>query len=260
MSNKNYINYGHFLLTEDNHTEISHTILFNSQNGQSLFLNTIYNKAFFKLAPNFAPQQTIVTCGIAVAIIILNTIYIENKLPRPLSTISSFQVIDTNQIYANYVWDESNFFTDKICSVIDKDQILGKKLIGNMQAPGINLDQLYQTLKLHNLHAEKSHVDTVDNSIINQFRNIVKPIMQDVGQYLIVNYKLSLISEKFTNNGHFAIVAAYSVESDSLLLLDPWTSFIPWVWVKLELLLKSMNTLDLGKYRGYILINSKATK
>jgi len=76
-------------LPENNNSSV---IAFNSIEGQKYFCESNYKTAFFDLAPNYSPQQHMTTCGVASAVIILNTIYRKNSKKCPLAINNSWIV------------------------------------------------------------------------------------------------------------------------------------------------------------------------
>ena len=123
---------------------------------------------------------------------------------------------------------------------------------------GVNLSMLARALnmvlKSINMTAMPSYVNKTSEQQLDTFRVLIKDVMNSPNQYIIVNYNLNIQCPEL-NCGHFAPIATYDQASDRVLILDPWASFSPWVWVKLTDFYSSMNTRDGNNYRGYILIN-----
>ena len=242
-------NWGH--LNKDNYHKnkiCSDIITFDSEFGQNLLINTTYNKAFFKLAPNFSPQKRLTTCGVAAAILVLNTLYLEKGLTRPLSKASCFSV--KNKTHANFIWDEDNFF-ELNSGILDSNIVIhGSKDI----EPGLTLTKLADSICQLGLVANYTQMNEINNRSEQDFLNLVKTSTLTSKQYLISNYQIDFVSKNLPTNGHFAVISAYNDSHDYILLLDPWSSFMPWIWVKRGLLCKAMHTLDKNQYRGYILV------
>lgn len=252
FDNTKIVEYGTLSRSTD---DLAVVIPFDTKAGQEYFSNSKHKNPFFKLAPNYVPQNHVTTCGIASAVMVLNTIYVTNQKQRPLSMTGSCYIEDSGTLYANRIWDQDNFFNDSVCSILDKDVVKGKKKVSGQYAPGVNLAELSMALRSHELTVMTHHVDSIELEQIKHFRDLIKQITINIDHYMIVNYELSLLSPKL-KQGHFAPVAAYDTETDRVLLLDPWSSFTPWIWVSLVDLYKSMHTLDNKKYRGYLLIVS----
>lgn len=241
-----------FLLENGNNKSV---IAFNSIIGQSYFNASSYKTSFFDLAPNYIPQQHITTCGIASAVILLNTIYRGNSKKCPLAINNSWTIEDANTIYGYFRWTEDNFFTPEITKIFDKDIIRGNKKWDGKYCPGLTLAELSKALNIHALDCSSHYVTIVTDKYITDFRTLVKSVCKNSKAFIIVNYHLSL---QFTNldSGHFSPLAAYDENSDRVLILDTWASSSTWIWVKLTDLYKSMNTMDDNSYRGYMIVDT----
>ena len=116
------IDYGY--ISQNSEIEPESVYTFDSKESQKYFINSRNKAAFFKLAPHYAPQQHITTCGIASAVIVLNAIYAIRKKKRPMASNSRFYNLEENKIYANFIWNEKNFFTKTVKAIINKNIIL----------------------------------------------------------------------------------------------------------------------------------------
>jgi hypothetical protein len=231
-------------------------IPFDSDQGAAIFKQAAYKKAFSKLAPHYCPQQNINSCGIATAVIILNTVYANGGKTPPLFEIGSWHDSEESTLYGQFVWTEHNFYNEKVAHLVDKEVVEGRKKVDGKYHAGIELDRLSACLRAQGLTAKAHHVNTVEPSDINGFRSLVKTIMADPSKYMIINYNLDLYTAQ--GGGHISPIAAYDSDSDNLLILDTWSASNTWVWVKLVDLYKSMNTLDEDVYRGYILVDQNS--
>lgn len=229
--------------------------IFDSTQGIEIFKRSNHNKTFFKLAPHYCPQQHINSCGIATAVMILNTVWADNNKTSPLSKIGSWCVPEENTLYGQFVWTEGNFYNKNVSYLVNKKILEGRKKIADRYHPGIELDRLTLVLKAQGLNAEAYHVDSANQKNIDDFRVLVKRVAKTPTQYMIVNYDLNLYTAQ--GGGHFSPIAAYETISDSVLIMDTWSASNTWIWVKLTDLYKSMNTFDGEVYRGYILVDQK---
>lgn len=225
---------------------------FNSKKGIAIFEQAKYKTAFFKLAPHYAPQQTITTCGIASGVIILNTLYAEAGKTPPISLSGSFYDRDENIVYGQFIWTEENYFTPKVSQFLDRAVVEGRKKLSSSYVPGVSLNQLAKSLELHDLDLSIHHVKSTTPEDVDAFRRLVKSVTEKPSRYLIVNYSLTLYLKE--GGGHFSPIAAYDQESDRVLILDTWSASNIWIWVKLEDLFLSMHTKDSATFRGYLLI------
>lgn len=247
-------NYGYAKYTISPYSGTIAVISYNTAEGMARFNTSQYKNAFFSLSTHYAPQSNILSCGIASAVIILNTVYANIGKTPPLSVSGSWYIPEDNVVEGNFTWTEENFFNNNVKGYLDKDVIYGRAKVNGQYVVGVTLDQLTQALNLQGLQANAIHANSATNADINTFRTLVKQIMLNPTQYMIINYNLNVMSA--LNGGHFSPIGAYDEASDSILILDTWTAFAPWTWVKLVDLYESMNTLDGDSYRGYILINA----
>jgi len=249
------INFGYAKYTFSPYSGAIVVTPFDSETGMERFQQSKFKKAFFKLAPHYAPQQHITTCGIASSVMVLNTIYAGNKLTPPVSVSGSWVAPEYKEVYANFVWTEENFFNSKIAGILSRDVVEGKTKVDGDYDVGVGLDKLAKVLSLQGLQSKAYHIDQVSNSGLDQFRSIIKQITANPDTFMIANYNLQIQSE--IDGGHFSPIGAYDEISDSVLVIDTWSAFAPWVWINLYDLYHSLHTLDAKTYRGYILVDTK---
>lgn len=250
------INYGYNKFITSPYSKKIAVISFDSPEGIARFEQSKYKNSFFKLAPHYVPQQTITNCGIASAVIILNTIYANAGKTPPLSLTGSHYDREKNTVFGQFIWTENNFYTPKIVEKLDQAVIEGQKKVNNCYLLGVTLDQLTESLKLQGVNAKAYPAKANNKESIEQFRAHVKAVTANPTQYMIAHYTLGVYLED--EGGHFSPVAAYDEASDSVLILDTWAAANSWIWIKLEDLYRSMNTLDGKTYRGYILIDTSS--
>ena len=241
------IDYEYFTQVTSNNKIIK----FNEKLSNKFLTRTKYKNTFFYLAPHYIPQQHITTCGIASAIILLNAIYCYKNIKKPFDLKSSILFSDTKKKFGNFIWNEQNFFNKETNKIINKKIIIGEKLVNNSLNLGVSLQQLTDALNTHDVVAQCFHINKVSKKNIDIFRKQIKNIFLKSNKYIIVNYNIK-IQFPSLDGGHFSPIAAYDEKSDYILVLDTWSSFTPWVWIKLIDLYKSMNTLDNNNYRGFI--------
>lgn len=247
------IDYGYFSNSIGEYDCCTNVVPFDSVQGKNYFLQSNFKNSFFKLAPHYAPQQHITTCGIASVAIVLNTIYATNNFKRPLDEDSCFYMASSKKKFANFIWNETNFFTEKVKLILDKNIITGNKLINGEYALGVSMIQLSEAINLHGVKASYYFADNISEKDISQFRELVKSITYNPKKYMIANYHIGIQFPNL-NSGHFSPIAAYDEFSDYLLILDTWAASTPWVWINLTDFYKSMHSLDGDEYRGYIII------
>lgn len=246
--------YGYEKYTVSPYSNTIAVIPYNSEEGIERFDHSNYKNAFFTLSTHYAPQSNILSCGIASAVIILNSVYANSAKQPPISLAGSWYDEKNHTIEGNFTWTEDNFFNAKVKGHLDKDVIYGKTQVNGKYVVGVTLDQLTEGLNLQGLTAQAVHATSSTDQDIEAFRKLIKQLLKTPSQYIVVNYKLDLTSS--LEGGHFSPIGAYDSNSDSVLILDTWSAFTPWTWVKVYDLYKSMNTKDGEVDRGYILINA----
>lgn len=246
------INFGYNKFVPSHYSHEIAVVTFDSDQGIARFERSKFKKAFFKLAPHYAPQLDINSCGIASAIMILNTVYANIGKTPPIDKKGSWYVPEDNAIYGLFLWTENNFYNKRVDRIINKAVLEGDQKVKDQYLVGIELDRLTEALNLQGLNAKAYHVDNVDH--LANFRKLVKRITCKPTKYMIVNYNLDIYAAQ--GGGHFSPLAAYDEESDSVLILDTWSASNSWIWIKLFDLYSSMNTVDGTVYRGYILIEA----
>lgn len=246
--------YGYEKYTVSTYSNTLAVLSYNTQEGISRFNSSQYKVPFYNLSTHYSPQSNILSCGIASAVIMLNTIYSTLGKQPPLSKTGSFYNLQDGYIDGNFTWTEDNFFNDNVKGYLDQEVIYGRKKVDGNYVVGVTLDQLTQALNLQGLQANAVHVDSSTDANIEGFRELLKSTLGGNSSYMIVNYNLNVMSA--LNGGHFSPVGAYDQASDSVLIIETWNAFAPWEWIKVYDLYKSMNTQDGNSYRGYIMINA----
>lgn len=246
--------YGYEKYTVSPYSNTLAVLSYNTQDGISRLNSSQYKASFYNLSTHYSPQSSILSCGIASAVIMLNTIYATLGKQPPLSKTGSFYNLQDDYIDGNFTWTEDNFFNDNVNGYLDQEVIYGRKKVNGNYVVGVTLDQLTQALNLQGLQANAVHVDNSSDINLEGFRELLKATLSGTSSYIVVNYNLNVMSA--LNGGHFSPVGAYDQASDSVLILETWNAFAPWEWIKVYDLYKSMNTKDGSLYRGYILVNA----
>jgi hypothetical protein len=89
---------------------------------------------------------------------------------------------------------------------------------------------------------------------LEQFRQLLREVLRDRGDRLIVNYLRSALDQQ--GSGHISPIAAYDSRSDRVLILDVARYRYPAVWVSSEALWRGMRQLDRssGRSRGLVIV------
>lgn len=255
-ANPTIYDYGYAKFTISPYSNTLAVTAYNSESGINRLTASQYKTAFYSLSTHYSPQSNILSCGIASAVIMLNTVYANIGKTPPLSKTGSWYIPEDNAIEGNFTWTEDNFFNDNVDGYLNKEVIYGREKVNGQYVVGVSLEQLTTALNLQGLTVTKVSVETATDVDIEAFRALLKQQLANPTKYIIVNYNLNVMSA--LNGGHFSPLAAYDQISDSALILDTWNAFAPWTWVKVYDLYKSMNTKDGNNYRGYILVNANS--
>ena len=211
---------------------------------------------FFPLVNQFESQQNLGCCGPATAVIVLNTLRIDNPTitkPRDQALFPeeyrSRLPPGLDPLFNRYT--QGTFFDAQTQSVKTRDQFFGTpRAPGKKPSPGLELRELGGILAAHGLAVEVRVVEekTGDESVRKELiENLRTP-----GDYAVVNYFRPALGQK--GGGHISPLGAYDQESDSFLVLDVNPNAQKWVWVPAPLLVKAMRTRDVNENRGYLLI------
>ncbi|MES2677637.1 MAG: phytochelatin synthase family protein [Pseudomonadota bacterium] len=236
------------------------TVRWNSVDGLKRLQRAEYKNDFYELANYFQPQLNPLYCAAASSVIILNAIAENGNAPSQKNLeITTPKVLGGKNIeFKSY--SQLTFFNDKTDKIKDRKTIELKNInpetensVTNFD-PGLTLSELQKILsKVYDLKAKIKYLDNVDEKTISQFRNIVKQIVADDTQYLLVNFNGKAIGLK--TNGHISPVVAFDSASDSVLIMDVAGHKNGWYWVGVVDLVKAMNTKDGKNYRGYLAIS-----
>nr|WP_275665976.1 MULTISPECIES: phytochelatin synthase family protein [unclassified Vibrio] len=130
-------------------------------------------------------------------------------------------------------------------------EILGKPASGDdFKDYGLQLHQFTDLIEANNATITSYELKTID-SLESVKSNMLK-VLKKKDHYLVVNYARAGVNQK--GGGHYAPVGAYDSDSNSFLILDPNNADYLWHWVDADLMIKAMNTVDVGGYRGYSVI------
>lgn len=229
----------------------------NSKQGIKRFDESDYKGDFFRLAHHFKPQSNPALCGQASATIVMSAIYEINKKPFPIIEEWPIAIGDKRYPLQYRLWNENNFFNEKTDKILDKRIISLKATKNNGDfGGGMDIEDLQKMITSHGLKSKLVSVTKSDEKSINEFRNLLKNILNSDKQFLILNYEHSY---KGLMGGHFSPVVAYDEDSDSVLILDVAAHRNPWIWVDLKDIVHSMNTKNYTQTsnRGYLIVDTK---
>ncbi|OUL37007.1 glutathione gamma-glutamylcysteinyltransferase [Nostoc sp. T09] len=205
-------------------------INFNSQEGETLLIESQSREDFFPLSSQFVTQNNQAYCGVASIVMVLNSL----GIPAPEAT----------QYKPYRVFTQENFFSnEKTKTVIAAEDV---------SRNGMTLDQLGGLLGSYGLKVRVYHAADIS---LDNFRKLASENLQQPGNFLIANYLRKAIGQE--KGGHISPLAAYNRQTDRFLILDVSRYKYPPVWVKAEELWKAMATLDQssGKTRGFVFVS-----
>ena len=198
----------------------------SSKPGMVLFSKNI-NQNLLKLLEHFTTQKTMTYCGVASAVMVLNS----SGLAAP---------IDFQHAPYHYFTQE-DFFNEQVQQIISVEEV---------QKVGINLLTLNQVIQSFGL---KSEVFFANELSLDEFRSLLKNTLLNQ-QFIIVNFLRTELQQQ--GNGHHSPIAAYDEKTDRFLILDVARYKYPAYWVKAEDLWNAVNTKDNETYRGFIIIRT----
>ena len=183
-----------------------------------------------QLSQAFLTQSSLTYCGVASAVMILNSL--DTKAP----------LADGYRGYR--FWTQDNIFL-----MNEAQELIDPELVNRQ---GLTLHQLANLLSSNGVSVSKLHGDRI---VLPVLRSLLRKSLSDPSDRLIVNYDRRSLGQK--GGGHFSPLAAYDSVSDRVLVLDVARYRYPSVWIHTADLLKAMHTLDTtsGDYRGLLIIN-----
>ena len=233
-------------------------IIWGTEQSTKMIKETKYSKPFFALLPHYAPQLYLTSCGPASARIVLSAIYEATKTPFPIDREHSNLAKENGFTRGKFLFSERAVFEvykgddeNKNYDVIAR---LKKRKSGEFNG-GVDIDTLTDVMNLHpNVKAEYFAVSSTENpqEALADFRRKIKKVMSSDGKYMLANYHTGAMYP--ITSGHFSPIVAYHEPTDMVLIMDVAGHLGTWVWIKVEELYKSMNTLLNGNIRGYIII------
>ncbi|MEB3159943.1 MAG: phytochelatin synthase family protein [Synechocystis sp.] len=202
---------------------------YDTVQGEKYLIESTARDDFWELSAQFLTQITQSYCGVASAVMVLNSL----GLPAPLDS--------RYQPYA--VFTQENFFHNP-----KTDAVLPAQVV---QRQGMTLQQLGQLLASHGAAVT---VIPASTTTLEEFRRLARENLAQPDNYVLINYRRRELGQKI--GGHISPLAAYHEASDRFLILDVARYKYPPVWVKAADLWGSINTIDpvSRQSRGFILI------
>lgn len=233
--------------------------VWSSEFGIKKLESSQFKNDFFQLVNFYQPQQNPAYCGVATAVMILNSL----NYGKIESQKSSEIVKPNGEKIAYELYSQDSFFNNDVEKIKSKSVIAYEKpkeiKIKNgsetkIYNPGLTLAEFAKILNnVYKIKVKKYHFKRLNEKSIDDLRQKLKAIMIDDNKYLVANFDGRVLDHK--TNGHFAPVVAYNQNSDEVLILDPALHLNQWFWVSLPKLAEAMNSKDETDYRGYAILS-----
>jgi hypothetical protein len=206
---------------------------------------------FPHLANEFETQENKAFCGVASAVIVLNTLRDrDDRFPKPEdSRLAPPGPKAFDPLFHRFT--QGDFFTPATDAIKRREEILGAPHApGAAPSGGLQLRQLAGVLTAHGLAVEVRVVD--DRLTPAVIRAEIAKNLSTEGDYVLVNYSRGGVGQP--GGGHISPLGAYDAASDSFLVLDVNPNAQPWAWVPAGALIDAMRTKDAAENRGYLLV------
>jgi hypothetical protein len=203
--------------------------------GQLLLTRSGERADYGPLAEQFLIQANLAYCGVASAVMVLNSL----AVPAPAV-----------EGYSPYrFWTQENVFDPPATRAFVRPERVARE--------GMTLAQLHGLMASHGLVVERYHGERLS---LEQFRALLRRNLADPGDRLLVNYHRPAVGQ--AGGGHIAPIAAYSATTDRVLILDVARYRYPSVWVPVEDLWQAIRTLDSssGRSRGVLSLRRAPTQ
>ncbi len=259
-ANEAFINksltFHHDKYDNSKYSESVAVVNWHSEEGIKRFNRTEAKGDFFRLAHHFKPQVNPAACGQAAATIVLSAIYEINHKPFPIIEEWPIAIGEKKYPLQYRLLNDSNFFNGETDKILDRRVISMKirKKDGEFGG-GMDIEELQKMLRVHGVKSQLTNVKEYSDANLNKFRDLVKSSVNSDKKLLLLNYDHSY---KSLMGGHFSPIAAYDVDSDSVLVLDVAAHRNPWIWINLSDVYHAMNTKNYAQtsYRGYLVIDT----
>ncbi len=246
---------------------LADTVYWNEPEAISRLSTAEYKADFPLLSVYYQPQENKMFCGVASAAIVLNALRVENKSSEIPLDSTKFATHERGYLPHNGGKAEHSNKTFKVWSPLfhrytqntvlvnspkPRIEMLGKPKEGSdFKDYGLQLDQFTQLIESNGAKITSHELSNIDD--IGAIKADMIKALKTPNQYLVVNY--SRVGMQQNGGGHYAPVAAYDAETDSLLILDPNNADYLWHWADADMMIKAMHTVDVNNYRGYSVIS-----
>lgn len=232
----------------------------DSEEGIELLNSSSYKSDFYQLINFYQPQINPLYCSAAAGVIILNALNYGEIPSQKDQQVEKPETMGGGIIEYN-IYSQESFFNPKT-DFIKNRQIIDLKAPKDFKYnrpnfdPGLTLNEFALILeRVYHLNIEKIHIKSFDEKSLNDFRELIKNIMNESNNFIIANFDGKILGKE--TRGHISPIVAYNEENDKILIMDVALHKNKWFWVSTEQLLKAMNTKDGDNFRGYLIISKK---
>jgi hypothetical protein len=202
--------------------------------GQALLFRSPMRADFLPLSQWFVTQDTLAYCGVASAVMVLNSLSVP---PPPTPGYSPYRF-----------WTQENLFHRSV----DRPGALSAAAVARR---GMTLAQLAALLADQGVRVERWHGDQLS---LAQLRGLLRQGLADPQDRLLVNYLRPALGQE--GGGHISPLGAYDAAGDRVLILDVARYRYPSVWVSTADLWRAIRAIDpdSGASRGLVRIRRTA--
>jgi len=212
------------------------------------------NKPFAKIVRFYEAQADKFMCGPATVAIVLNALKMDSPNQLPLDSeherfaqqMNSTLPQDYCASFARYT--QKNIF-DNHSRVKTLAEVYGNLCSNKLFSPGLNLSEMHELLLCHGVSSKLNYVTEPLSEC--HFDNICHAL-SSTDQYIIANFDRAIWG--LNGGGHVSPIGALDLASRRALIVDV-NMCGKWLWIDINLLIKSMAGLDGIKPRGYLIVS-----
>ena len=200
----------------------------SSASGMALLTSSEHRRDFAPLVNRFITQATLSYCGVASAVMVLNSLNVPSP---PAAGYRSYRF-----------WTQDNLFDRSLPLSLTPQQV-GRR--------GMTLAQLAQLLNSRGVDVTTFHASELS---LDRFRSNLVAGLNRPDQRVLVNYLRPVVGQQ--GGGHISPIAAWHAATDQVLLLDVARYRYPAGWIPVKTLWEASRTVDSasGKSRGLVIV------
>lgn len=217
-------------LAAENHIAIENKVWseWDSPEGISRLHKSRAKENVWKLLRYYESQTRGAYCAVASSVVALNSLSIEAPQSKFLGKYRMFT--------------QEEFFSDEVRALIEATEV---------EKRGMTMEELTAILETFPVKVSKYEALSLTKEEIH---STLISALKNPHQRVLVNYHRKELQQ--IGAGHWSPMAAYDADSDSFLILDVSRYKYPPMWVNASEFISSMQTLDDGQSRGFIIIQT----